>query len=36
MINGQNVFDQLVKSDLRTFDNIQKIAKGREDDYATC
>ena len=36
MIDGQNFFDQLVKSDLRTFDNIQKIAKGQEDDYTTC
>ena len=36
MINGQKFFDQLVKSDLRTFDNIQKIAKGQEDDHATC
>ena len=26
MIDGQNVFDQPVKSNLRTYDNIQKIA----------
>ena len=26
MINGQNFFDQLVKNDQRTYDNIEKIA----------
>ena len=28
MINEQNLFDQRVKSSLRTYDNIQKIAHG--------
>ena len=32
MIDGQNVFDQPVKNDLRTYNNIQKIAIGQGDD----
>ena len=32
MIDGKNFFDQPVKSDMRTHDNIQKIATGRGDD----
>ena len=35
MINGRNFFDQPVKSHLRTYDNIQKIAIGQGDDYTT-
>ena len=35
MIDGKNVFDQPVKNDLRTYDNIQKIATGEGDDYTT-
>ena len=35
MINGQNFFDQAVKNNLRTYDNIQNIATGQGDDYAT-
>ena len=35
MIDGQNVFDQLVKSNMRTYDNISTIATGQEDNY-TC
>ena len=35
MIYGQNFFDQLVKNDLRTFDNIRNIATGQGDDYTT-
>ena len=35
MIDGQNVFDQPVKNDLRTFDNIRKISIGQGDDYTT-
>ena len=35
MIDGQNDFDQLVKRDMRTYDNIQKIAIGQGDDYTT-
>ena len=28
-------FDQPVKSDIRTYDNIRKIAIGHRDDYTT-
>ena len=35
MVNGQNVFDQQIKNDLRTHDNIQKIATGSGDNYTT-
>ena len=31
MINRQNVFDQQVKNDLRTYDNIQKIVIDQGD-----
>ena len=34
IIDGQNFFDQPVKNNLRTYDNIQNIAIGQEDDYA--
>ena len=33
MIDGGTLFDQPVKSDLRTYDNIQKIVTGQVDDY---
>ena len=33
MIDGQNFFDHPVKTDLRTYNNIQKIAIGQKDDY---
>ena len=32
MIDGQNFLDQLVKNDLRTYDNIQKSVVGQGDD----
>ena len=35
MINEQNIFDQPVKNNLRTYDSIQKIATGRGNDYTT-
>ena len=35
MIDGQNLFDQLVKTDKRTYDNILKITAGQGDDYTT-
>ena len=35
MIDEQNVFDQPVKNDIRTYHNIQKIATGQGDDYTT-
>ena len=31
----KNFFDQRVKSDMRTFDNIRKNATGEGDDYIT-
>ena len=35
MIDGKNFFDQSVKNNLRTYDNIRKIATGQGDDYTT-
>ena len=34
-IDGQNVFDQPVKSDMKTYDNIEKASTGDGDDYTT-
>ena len=34
MMNGQNFFDQPVKNNLITYDNIRKIATDQGDDYA--
>ena len=33
--NGQNFFDQLVKNDIRIYENIQKVIMGQGDDYTT-
>ena len=35
MINGINFFDQPIKNDLKTYDNIRKITTGQGDDYTT-
>ena len=35
MINGENFFDQPIKSNKVTYDNIRKIATGQGDDYTT-
>ena len=35
MIDGKNFFDQPVNSDLKTQENIRKIATGQGDDYTT-
>ena len=35
MIDGKKNYDQPVKNDLRTYDNIGKIVIGQGDDYAT-
>ena len=35
IINGKKNFDQPVKNELRTHDNIRKITTGQEDDYRT-
>ena len=34
-IDGKNFFDQPVKNNQRTYDNIRKIVTGQGDDYAT-
>ena len=36
MIDGKNFFDQPVRNDIVTYENIRKIAIGQEDDYTTC
>ena len=36
MINGENFFDQPIKNNKETYENIRKIATGQEDDYTTC
>ena len=33
MIDGKNFFDQPINSDLKTYENIRKIATGQGDDY---
>ena len=33
MIDGKNFFDQPINSDLKTYENILKIATGQGDDY---
>ena len=35
MIGGKNFFDQPVKNDKVTYENIRKITIGQEDDYTT-
>ena len=35
MINGENFFDQPIKNNKVTYDNIRKIATGYGDDYTT-
>ena len=35
MIDGQKFFNQSVKSDMRTYGNIRKIATDQRDDYTT-
>ena len=36
MIDGQNVFDQALKRDMGTYDNIEKVTTGQEADYTIC
>ena len=33
VIDGKNFFDHPIKNDLKTYDNIRKIATGQDDDY---
>ena len=35
MFDGKNFFDQPVNSDLKTYENIRRIATGQGDDYRT-
>ena len=35
MIDGENFFDRPVKKNLRTYNNIPKIATGQRNDYTT-
>ena len=35
MIDRINFFDQTIKNNLRTYDNIRKIATGQGEDYTT-
>ena len=35
MIYGENFFDQPIKDNKETYENIRKIATGRGDDYTT-
>ena len=35
IINRRNFFDHTIKNDLRTYDNIRKVATGQGDDYKT-
>ena len=35
MIDGKNFFNQPINSNLKTYENIRKIATGQGDDYTT-
>ena len=35
IIDEKNFFDQPIKNDFKTYDNIRKIATGQGDDYTT-
>ena len=35
MIDGKNFFDQPLNTDLKTYENIRKIATGQWNDYTT-
>ena len=35
LINGENFFDQIIKNNKVTYENIRKIATGQGDDYTT-
>ena len=35
MIEGKNLFDQSIRNDIKTYENIQKISTGQGDDYTT-
>ena len=33
MIDGRNAFDQPIKNDIKTYENIKKIITSQRDDY---
>ena len=35
IFDGNNFFDQVVRNNIRTYDNIRKISAGQGDDYLT-
>ena len=35
MTDGKNFFDQPIKNDIKTYDNIRKITTGQGNDYTT-
>ena len=35
MVDGKNFFDQPINSELKTYENIRKIATGKGNDYTT-
>ena len=35
MTEGRNLFDQPIKNDLKTYDNIRKVATSQGENYAT-
>ena len=35
MINGENLFDEAIKNNKVTYENIRKITTGKRDDYTT-
>ena len=35
MIDGRNFFDQPIKNDIKTYENIRKLTTGQRDDYRT-
>ena len=36
LIDGRNFFDQAIKNDLKTYDNIWKSSTSQGDDYTGC
>ena len=36
MINGENFFDQPIKDNKVTYENIRKVAAGKGGDYTSC
>ena len=34
MIDGRNIFDQPIRNDIKTYENVTKITEGHGDDYS--